>query len=244
MKNFYLLPLLLTLSACGSFFFGETPLESRGIATNDIYASIEAVSYDGITTDIEVELKKSSIWGDTIDLVDGDYLDFEVNGNTTRFSRRTSNGAVYYFSTVAYSSTAAYTINLHRSIELDAPGTVIVVPEVFELINSPDGASYTEGDSLTIQWEVLEKPDIDLFYTSDCSTQRTFGFGAGGKFINNTGLEEILVSEFVGDYDEPASCNIQITLSYVSRGYLSPEFKSGYAKASQSREFEVYYSMP
>lgn len=146
--------------------FGEAP----AVATADIEPKVRVVSTAGESTEVTVVLFRPGVFGSTYELALGERLTVTPAGGESVVLRPgvdTSSPAqpdAYVASLPALGPGAELVIALERVGEVDAPNTVVRVPEEIELSEPEPDAVLTLGEAFTLAWSPFDPGQVELRY--------------------------------------------------------------------------------
>lgn len=129
-------------------------------------------------------------------------------------------------------------ITLDRPSDVSAATSTVYLPEAVSNL-SATSSSFSRSEPLTISWDLpyLEIDALSLSLSGSCIESFSQTLAANKTFY--TLPEGILVAGMRTDLDVYGSCDIQVTVTTIRNGTLSPEYRSGYFKALTERSITL-----
>lgn len=213
-RRFALLPVALFALAC------TESIESTDVRTSGIYPEIEVVATGDGTSEVRVLLKTGGSNSNTyLDLTGDDTLEVTVDGDTKTMDQ---SGDAYEATFDVDAGGTEFTIALLRGdADEDAPESVVVLPEPFEMMLSATSASRADDD-LEYTWEPEGDGNVSWDLSGECVSSDS---GSTPDDGTNSIAAGDIEPKFESDAEE--SCTAKLSLERSQKGTLDAAFTEG-----------------
>ena len=144
--------------------------EAPAVATADIEPKVRVVSTAGESTEVTVVLFRPGVFAGTYELALGERLTVTPAGGEAVVLRpgvdmsTPAQPDAYTASLPALAPGTEMVIALERVGEVDAPNTLVRIPEEIEVGAPEAGAVLTVGESFTLEWTPFDPGQVELRY--------------------------------------------------------------------------------
>ena len=230
-RRFAFLPLALFALACT-----ET-VESTDIRTTGIYPEIEVVATGNGQSEVSVWLKTGGSNSNTfLELEGEDTLEVTVDGDTKTMDH---SGNSYQATFDVDAGGTEFTIAFLRGdADEDAPASVVVLPEPFELMLGATTASRADDD-LEYTWEPAGDGSVSWDLSGECISS---GSGSTPDDGTNSIAAGDIEPKFMDDAEK--SCTAKVGLERAQRGTIDSAFTEGGSIVAKQVRADSFTSTP
>lgn len=217
---------VVLLGGLATFNLACETVESEDVLTSGVFAGIE-VTADGsgnslVTTRLKVGGGNSNTF---LDLSGDDKLEASSGDETLVMKKDKGlfNDIKYTAEFEGDAEDKAFAVAFLRTIDDGAPSSTVTLPAPFALTGPDEGTSFSRAEAITITWDNAGKADtMRVSASGDCIHVFSQDVdGDPGSFTIAAGsLDEL-------DSEEPATCEINVSVRRVRSGSLDPAYGEG-----------------
>lgn len=229
------LTIITVIAGCSA----ET-VDSENIDTQAIWAGIDIVSEDGLSSDINVEFNVGGRNGTNLSLSSGDSVQVNASTGDITLQRDTDFLDVDYEGTIATgASDEQIAVSFNRADGSNHVSSV-QLPGVFTISFPQENITFTELRDVDIQWSENGTSSIQITQIAACPD------GQGNTItlsdtvsVDDSGNYTSIFLHTLSDTITDEGCDFSIQLSRSNDGTLATGFEEGgYIEARQERKVE------
>lgn len=228
--------LMLPASACLLFAIGCEQVDSEGVATSAVYATMTATADGDGTTEVVVGLKVGGSLSNTyLDLSGDDALEASSLDESMVMTKRRGlfNDVYYTASFPGDEEDKEIAVNFKRSADEGAPASSVTLPAAFDITTpTEDGIFARATDAIEVTWEPAGGDEPMLVEVSGpCVETESF------TDLEDNGMYTIPEGTLVAlDEREDETCVLNLRVSRSRTGTLDPAYEGGRITAVVVRE--------
>ncbi len=224
--------LTLSIALISLTIAGCHRIESHNVPTHALEADINIYSYDGLSNQVEANIRLRDDPFTYVRLSVGDSL---VAASDSDLQTMFPTGYGYQAQLSSIGAEELIQIGFHRNGFASALNSQVQMPAPFQLFLSSEAG--VDTDLLFIEWDTLTDEPMDINLSGPCILQETFtidGLASEGLFIIDS------ANLMMDDYWAGEECGIDVTATRSRRGIIDQALWGGQINGIQSRT-ETFY---
>lgn len=217
-------------------------VESDSIKSSGLYALMR-INSDGQRTDVWVNLSVGSPTGTLLDLSENDTFTATARGVERAFAKIPNILGDFSYETYFpfAEDNMEIRLSLLRENEVDAPNSVVRLPEGFTVTSPVEDTVFAQDGDITVTWEPFGfDKDMFVFFDIDCEVPEG-QIGRGKTFVTeDTGSATYQMKDVLFDFVPRGDCLSSVRVDRSQEGTVDPNFgHGGTIEATQYRTVPI-----